>query len=73
MVLFWELTECVQKLFCDLKLSEKSSEGLTPLKCSKGKFKVILQDLSSNIRILVHFEGAVKEEIEWSEFSEENS
>jgi hypothetical protein len=26
----------MQEFFCDLKLSEKSSEGLTPLKCSKG-------------------------------------
>jgi hypothetical protein len=43
------------------------------LKCSKGGVEVISQDLSSSIRILVHFEGVVKEEIERSEFSEENS
>ena len=33
--------ECVQEFFCDLKLSEKISEGLMPLKCSKGEVKVI--------------------------------
>jgi hypothetical protein len=59
--------------FCDLKLSEKISEGLTTLKCSKGEVEVISQDLSSSIRTLVHFKGAVKEEIEQSEFSKENS
>jgi hypothetical protein len=65
--------ECMQEFFCDLKLSKKSSEGLIPLKCSKGKVEVISQDLSSSIRILVHFEGVVKEEIEQLEFSEEKS
>jgi len=63
----------MQELFCELKLSEESSEGLTPLKCSKGGVEVISQDLSSSIRILVHFEGVVKEGIKRSEFSEENS
>jgi hypothetical protein len=43
------------------------------LKFSKGGVEFISQDLSSSIRILVHFEGVVKEEIKRSEFSEENS
>jgi hypothetical protein len=56
-----------------LKLSEESSEGLILLECSKGEVEAISQHLSSSIMILIHFEEAVKEEIERSKFTEENS
>jgi hypothetical protein len=66
----------VQEFFGDLKLSEESSEGLGPLNHSRESrmLKLLCRSHVPEKNRRVDFEPEVlEEEIEWSEFSEENS